>query len=848
MLRAGRNRGPLELSSLRARRICGLLAMSNPHVAAWLASSAQALFEAPQSRPLDKPPQPSDSIDFTPATPTNMGAMMMAMAWKVKYRITFTNANAAPSYKTRVPWDSIGVHQHNRGSLFPQVDTLKALATGVFSMGFSLEEADHMGLAVEVPEGDDSSHRWNLAQVAGNAELQPCFPGDSVINDLFLTHTHLGLVVKAFKAAAPWHLEPAIVGANSTLALCGFDGNLSTDALAGHPNGTDFCTLMSLGYYCEKLAARIQTEEPTACRVIAAAYNMKNDVALQATELQALECLTAEITLRNNAEHGADVSFNAVKAKVMGELNILASDPDLVELFDFIVGLGARGNTYLAGFMRFGSRFVNQKKRRMRLSGYKVVNEIGDDKPRAKVAVLKFYYKSQAVHGYVQNPGPHWGTLDGWKMEALEQALHYFHATCKASIEALPDQYLQDQFIASADTTLVGALDKIHRTTKLDEVQLALATAARKKRLELQAKTRRPGEDEKDDVWRHQPSKECMWLQSIAINDVLDPKAKGGESNTTEGEAKAKVLSFDEVSGKLLEPQNTFQAPETKGKTETLWEDAPWQEWFKGELSTTAASATHAHTLAFNVLQMLHGMPAIADAPVTLQYCAATKTTRLVTSRDVKKGEVFIPVWVSDLTHLKAKSESRNKVAMRVVAKKPTNNERQGKASIEASPDQEYPGTIVYAMQEVKLPQHNAAANQIWLYSESTRLHPFWLATSLTAELSVSRKMKINCEYQDVSFTTLSIGTWQGASAGDTYEVVVPVLTNSSDLVKGTQLVVEMEATEAKTKEGKSLSWKEKNKDLQDKSFAEKKRKCASKAIAEVQSKSHKQSAAIALF
>ena len=95
-------------------------------------------------------------------------------------------------------------------------------------------------------------------------------------------------------------------------------------------------------------------------------------------------------------------------------------------------------------------------------------------------------------------------------------------------------------------------------------------------------------------------------------------------------------------------------------------------------------------------------------------------------------------------------------------------------------------------------------------------MHPFWLATSLTAELSVSRKMTINCEYQDVSFTTLSIGTWQGASAGDTYEVVVPVLTNSSDLVKGTQLVVEMEATEAKTKEGKPLSWKEKNKDLQD--------------------------------
>ena len=134
--------------------------------------------------------------------------------------------------------------------------------------------------------------------------------------------------------------------------------------------------MVSLGYCCEVLAAKIQTEEPSACRVIAAAYNMKNEVALQATELQALECLTSEISARTSSALSAEVSFNSVKASVMAELNILASDPDLIELFDLIVGLGARHASYLAGFMRFGSKFVTQKLRRMRLSGYKVVNEI----------------------------------------------------------------------------------------------------------------------------------------------------------------------------------------------------------------------------------------------------------------------------------------------------------------------------------------------------------------------------------------------------------------------------------------------------------------------------------------
>jgi len=747
----------------------------------------------------------------------DMGAMMKAMAWKVKYRRTFQTAGNTVSYKTRISWDRLGVHKDNRGSLFPQVNTLKDLANAIFTMGFCLEEADHMGVSVETEDGDVEPHQWNQQHVTGVDELQPCFPLEAVIDRLFLTHTHLGVVVKAFTAAAPWHLEPATVGPDSYMALCDANGNLSLDALANHPNGAEFGPLVSLGYCCEVLAAKIQTEEPSACRVIAAAYNMKNEVALQATELQALECLTSEISARTSSALSAEVSFNSVKASVMAELNILASDPDLIELFDLIVGLGARHASYLAGFMRFGSKFVNQKLRRMRLSGYKVVNEIDDDFPKSKVAVLKFFYKGMPHNGYVSNPSPHWGTAEKWKMQALEQALHYFHVTCKASIEALPNLYQQDLFIASVDTTMVGALDKIiKKTTKLSEVHLALATAAHKKRLDLQTKInilrKRSAADEK--VWLHEPAEECGWLQSTVL-DTANPTTIVDEVATPATEPTAKVMRFDETTGQIQTTQNRFRIDE-KVKEDKQWENAPWTEWYKGELGQKIARAAQVQNIAFNILQMLHGTLAIADAPVFVQYCAASKKTRLVTSRDVREGEVFIPVWVSDMKHLKESSDSHEKVPIRVSVKKPSGEAAKAAtpASAHRTPfddDEEDPGTIVYAIPDICLPQHNVGENaQTWVYSEATRLHPFWLASHLTEEAERNGPDKVNCEYVEVAFNALSLGTWSSACVGDTHEVVIPALTNSVSLVKGTQLYVQAQARCDKKHETKLQGYKTK--------------------------------------
>ena len=92
------------------------------------------------------------------------------------------------------------------------------------------------------------------------------------------------------------------------------------------------------------------------------------------TELQAWEALSGEIALQASANLNAKASFQTVLAAVAAELDLLAEDPDLIEMFDLIVSLGGKGSVYLQEIKDWGARFVDQKKRRMRLAGFKVLN------------------------------------------------------------------------------------------------------------------------------------------------------------------------------------------------------------------------------------------------------------------------------------------------------------------------------------------------------------------------------------------------------------------------------------------------------------------------------------------
>ena len=78
------------------------------------------------------------------------------------------------------------------------------------------------------------------------------------------------------------------------------------------------------------------------------------------------------------------------------ELDGAADDPDVSDLFDFLINLGVGENNYIGDLEEFGKRFVDSKQRQMRFATFGVLNKIGVAYPWMKIAILKRAYKKPA--------------------------------------------------------------------------------------------------------------------------------------------------------------------------------------------------------------------------------------------------------------------------------------------------------------------------------------------------------------------------------------------------------------------------------------------------------------------
>ena len=50
------------------------------------------------------------------------------------------------------------------------------------------------------------------------------------------------------------------------------------------------------------------------------------------------------------------------------ELDLCADSPEFIDLFEFVVSMGANKNTFIKQLLDFGSQFVDQKHRAFRLA------------------------------------------------------------------------------------------------------------------------------------------------------------------------------------------------------------------------------------------------------------------------------------------------------------------------------------------------------------------------------------------------------------------------------------------------------------------------------------------------
>ena len=141
----------------------------------------------------------------------DMGTVRKAMAWRVKYRVVTESGHQ----RRKLPLQLLGVHPENRGGVYPQGDVVKTLGIRLAGLGYSQEEADHQGVAVEQPPKEhnpdsavaESYAEYNRRKCLGQPLLKSCFGVESNVAFGMLSHNHLLLLLLCWANSAKWELN-----------------------------------------------------------------------------------------------------------------------------------------------------------------------------------------------------------------------------------------------------------------------------------------------------------------------------------------------------------------------------------------------------------------------------------------------------------------------------------------------------------------------------------------------------------------------------------------------------------------------------------------------------------------
>jgi hypothetical protein len=335
--------------------------------------------------------------------------MRKAMALRVKYRRQHKVGSKFVS-KIRLAVRTLAVHMKNRAGVYPNGEVCKGLGKYLLQEGFSREEADHAGVCVEnVPKNLQSKEvkdilERNKEKVAGVEELSTCFDDREILFGT-LSHSQLVLVPLCWMTGAPWHLMQD----DGAPYMCTEEGCLDIKAIADVNNAVEMLQIIREGIEVEVLAYQIYMEEPDGCSLTSQALSGNSGIVLRTTELTALECLTSQITMMFETTKAEEIAFASVKEALRKQLDVYVDDPEFVEMFDFAINLGAKKNSFIPCFLTFAARFVNSKKRSLRLSAFTETNKIPPSCPRVKIAVLKRAYRKKPVHGICPAPEALWG-------------------------------------------------------------------------------------------------------------------------------------------------------------------------------------------------------------------------------------------------------------------------------------------------------------------------------------------------------------------------------------------------------------------------------------------------------
>ena len=224
----------------------------------------------------------------------------------------------------------------------------------------------------------------------------------------------------------------------------------------------EFATAVHGGLLWEILSYSIEDEEPDGCAVIQAALNAKNGLFMVCHEMQALSRLMTLTSSSAVAERS--LKWEYVLRRMRETMPQFADDPNVLDLYAFVVDMGADKSSFMHDLRDFHLKFVNPKLRRLRLCAFAQSNSLPLEMPHLKIASLKYLYvHGKLSHGFcgiltskvVKQLS---SSAEGQSASAVaEDILRFFHVNCRSAIVTL-DEGMKVKFFGNFDKDVFAQL------------------------------------------------------------------------------------------------------------------------------------------------------------------------------------------------------------------------------------------------------------------------------------------------------------------------------------------------------------------------------------------------------
>ena len=778
----------------------------------------------------------------------NAGLMTAAMAYRVKYRKV--NAIGMAS-KMHVHVVNAGVHKNNRGGMYPAGIRCKSLCVDVVSQGFLKEEVNHVCIAVEEAPVQEiiksgrtnvvTSTMYNVESSCKDDILSTCF--QAPYNDVrvsLLSHCHMMLVLRAFLTQAQWDIP---YDKDHDITYCDADGKLSLTAVAASDQGKELAEVVAEGFYTELLSWVMDVEEPRASAIISQAMNLPHQMAMRTSELTAISLLKGEIIAQSANSIGQRVAFQTVRDKLRSQLHHAADDPDLPEVFDFLISNGVGTNSYVDDMLEWTAIYVESNTRQLRFGAFAIVNKMNERAAWAKMAVIKRAFRKSPSNGWCPSPEALWGTIPWEHLQILEDLLRFFHVACKHITDAMTPKFritlMANIDIAAADTFFAAKDPKLKNGPV--KIQQLLLDATRKYLKPF-------GLDGCKDKLA-QVSCKAEW---IVFSGDVEPSAVAKSPAPTVNNGPT-VIKFDEVLGIQLNQQVSFER--TVIDDTPVPRKLPWRDWYNGAGSHMGnAEADKAAAVA--VLHGIHATFATTDELIEVWTTVAGTSQKIhVTSTcNAIAKAILLPPCIPRQSKVLTASEHPYAVQMTATVRRRPDQTKPGSddtatrtttywlnpefttptpiqgtpisytsPSHAATPDS---GSVPVAavtvpVAAVAVPDAAVADEWTWTGRDET-MNPFWAVRRMTKD-AMEKAVKatpagttpprFNCALEKQQVSCVTNGVVKSSQAVNTTRVYdVPFLVNFIDVTEGEELILEVNAKKVVKKVVKR-TWRDAHKD-----------------------------------